>query len=350
MSWTPTVWQAELALWKLMGPTRTVAEPVELKPGLYGHPARLQSLRPLFRGEPFDPKDDYIKPLASTAGRCGLPMDTVVRLNRLFALVVGHVVDPLTRYGVQVPELSWWAVARHYGMPSTLLDLTADPSVATHFADRSGRPEAAVYYIPAAWCIERGMKILLPPPSCDRLYLQRGVLLDTAGIGERELLRNSSQLVFPTSGHHRVIRPVRSDENGPPDRYWGVHTCRVLNIVQEDAPRRGVLRWWRSEQPHWFRRSVRWVKDQVDQLGDISDAEAPMVARAMVKEVGEPRFLEAAGFSRYARALTKLLVWVAGLEVQPGRFAFDPQVRDQLLRDNPFLARAEERLPWLRID
>lgn len=346
MWWTVTAWQADLALWRLMGHTRTVAEPLEQSPGQFIHPAWLHSMRPLFRGEPFDPRDHSLKPLTSTAIRSGLPVEAVTRLNRLFALVVDQVVKPWERHGVEVPALSWWAVARHYGMPSTLLDLTADPSVATHFADGSSRREAAVYCIPAAWCIERGLKPLLPPPACDRLYLQRGVLLDTTDLKEGELLDNSSQIVFPTSGHHEVIRPVPLEEDGSPDIYWGVHSCKVVNIDPDASPR--AILWWRLRD-NWFRRVVRWVRDHVEQVGEIADADAPRIAKGMVMRVGEPRFLDAS-FSRYSRAVTKLLVWVAGLEVEPGRFALDPQVRAQLLRDNPFLAGAEARLPWLSFE
>lgn len=343
---TNSVWQAELELWHLMGQTRTIRNPTEIEPGRALHPRSLSAMRPLFRGEPLDSSNRGIRPLTTSAQRGHVPTTRVARLNHLFARIVDRVIAPKERYGVEVSELSWWAVARHYGMPSNLIDLTADPSVATHFADGSSTRLGVVYWLPARWCVARGLKILLPPPSCDRLYLQRGVLLDTTGLGDEELLRESCSVVFPTSGHHRVIRPA--PPNGPPDVFWSAHPAREIDVMV-DRGGRGALDWipWLGRRrEHWFRRVVVWVKKHTEETHGSSPAADASLARQVVRAVGEAAFLEGTSWAAYARALNRQLIWVAGLEIRSGTFALDSDIRAQLERDNTFL-RNIDRLPWM---
>ena len=76
-------------------------------------------------------------------------------------------------------------IAQHYGIRTSLLDVTLDPSVAIFFASTGGRgDEGAVLVFDWEHCEAMQLRVVLPPvsPWSRRLTTQRGCFLDFEGI------------------------------------------------------------------------------------------------------------------------------------------------------------------------
>lgn len=102
------------------------------------------------------------------------------------------------------PE-SYLALAQHYGIPTKLIDFTTDPSVAIWFADHTNEKdcEASVYLLPLESAKRNGLRITLPPPLGDRLYLQNGLFIQNEkGI---DLRKYCTEIRFRPTGKFRLF-------------------------------------------------------------------------------------------------------------------------------------------------
>ena len=102
------------------------------------------------------------------------------------------------------PE-SYLSLAQHYGISTKLIDFTTDPSVAIWFADHTNDKdsEASVYLLPLESATKNGLRILLPPPLGDRLYLQNGLFVQNdKGI---DLRKYCTEIRFKPTGKFRFF-------------------------------------------------------------------------------------------------------------------------------------------------
>lgn len=110
--------------------------------------------------------------------------------------------------GLLLPPDVFLSGAQHYQIATDLLDFSADPDVAVFFAS-SGHNNVAddqvarVYVVPIRLLLKRGLRVLLPPPLFSRIYLQRGVFVQTAEtISDKEFVK----VEFPAKSSFKVYR------------------------------------------------------------------------------------------------------------------------------------------------
>ena len=129
---------------------------------------------PVFRGQ-----RDPSKKLVPTLFRPDRTIVDSVALNLLVELLQGLFDYEENRMNSRFVHV---AALQHYGMPTPLLDFTADPRVAVFFAcnkaDATVTPEVVVYGFALGLLSGLGGAVILPPPWVRRLYAQRGLFLD----------------------------------------------------------------------------------------------------------------------------------------------------------------------------
>jgi FRG domain len=105
------------------------------------------------------------------------------------------------------------ATAQHYGLPTALLDFTADSEVAVAFACLSNNADpkkpAVVFGLPLG-LLDDHAGMVLPPPFVKRLYRQRGLFIDCANIdcssGEAaELRKICLEVRFPFDPSLKIL-------------------------------------------------------------------------------------------------------------------------------------------------
>ena len=107
------------------------------------------------------------------------------------------------------PEVLARTVAQHYGIRTSLLDVTLDPSVAVFFASTGGSGDAgAVFVFDWEHCQAMDLRVILPPvsPWARRLTIQRGFFLEFEHIRSLGVQDVPFEIQFPRMAGFEVRR------------------------------------------------------------------------------------------------------------------------------------------------
>lgn len=179
------------------------------------------------------------------------------------------------------------ALGRHLGIPSTLLDFSADPSVAVFFACCGAErgKTATVWALPSSTALTQ-MRVYLPPPLCKRLYLQRGIFVETANLDFDHLEAECVQLEFPADPDFRVHR------NG-----------KIIDLCQPDP---------------WLDRLSVWARKQAEVGVPAEPAKRNRIFATLFDEIGyHPGFVRPVGTGHltleWYEAIGDILYWILWL-------------------------------------
>lgn len=161
----------------------------------------------VFRGEA-----DCNYRLVPSIWRTNVDHELTRRKLSCFCPIVKHALDKALNQNTDV-QLAC-AIAQHFGIPTSLMDWTTDPIVAIGFASlpKKKPPEhARVYILPTDVAVKAGGRFYLPPPYMKRLYIQRGLFIETADFEVDHALEEAAiKIEFP---YDSTFRPIR---NGKP--------------------------------------------------------------------------------------------------------------------------------------
>ena len=227
--------------------------------------------------------------------RPGVDKRAARRAQRLLASLLSDVI-PVTsqQKGSVLPPEVFVAVAQHYGIATDLLDFTYDPSVAIYFAShgrkKNEHQRAVVYFLLTPEARKMGMRILLPPPPADRVYVQRGLFLKGTRASLLRLRQTCRRITFPLDESFQVIR-----EN------------QVVNLLP------------RSD----------WLGNLIDHI--IVAGEHTDISRKM------PSLEKSMFLARWLHYLHDVIQWITIVQSSRNRRFLDVEELRYLTRSNPYL-------------
>lgn len=187
--------------------------------------------------------------IVSSLERTGRDPVAALQANAFAALMEA------TARPIQLGEVSsrlFLAVAQHYGLPTDLIDFSPDPDIAVWFASReSFEASAVVYFAPVQELVEQGFAVILPPPLFQRIQLQRGVFIESAGKLGKNLFHS---IEFPSDPEFQVYRGGDPIELLP-SPLWIEHAKAFVQALSRDEAARPTAdlerMWWKSD-PSFF--------------------------------------------------------------------------------------------------
>lgn len=128
------------------------------------------------------------------------------------------------------------AVAQHYGLRTKYLDFTTDPSVAVFFAlqqaKSAGSSHAVVYMAPLMSVLPM-IRLILPPPEMERIYLQRGLFVEMKKEDRIEFRKRCRMVIFPVDHSFQIIR--RNTGSGTPETINLLPSLPILDSMKLKA-------------------------------------------------------------------------------------------------------------------
>lgn len=236
------------------------------------HHMMLNGSRLLFRGH----RNSSWK-LTPSILREGVDVDREIRradiLSRLLAEISFNTMvsfHPYSRTNIycRIGPSSYIAAAQHYGIKTHLLDFTTDPDVAVKFATAGGDSDdetASVIAVPIETAEANGLSIILPPPFIERLYIQRGVFVESHETLEKQRI-SAIEIRFPFKPSQKEIKlpdfEVLRDGSKPVDLtppHTGLNTAIELvdKIIRDDVPVNDV---------HEIHRIARDLKSNMEEV------------------------------------------------------------------------------------
>jgi len=262
---------------------------------------------PVFRGQS-DPKQKLL-PTLLREGRT--PSDRLA-MEMLASVLQNLLESEDNRMNGRLAHL---AALQHCGMPTPLLDFTADPRIAVSFACfgaiSGARGDAGIFCTPLGVLTGLGGAVVLPPPWVKRLYAQRGLFLDfsalPAGLDIEDL---SFRLLFPPDPEFKPSVPGDADL----------------------LPR----------EP-WYEAAIRWARKAACSNPALEDA-----VRQLQDECGKPPFLFdvmlADAMLSSLHQFADMCDWLA-LKVINGQFVYDASTIEAMAVHNMPLFRSH-RAAW----
>lgn len=168
--------------------------------------------------------------------------------------------------GISPPPDSAKATAQHYGIKTDLLDITADPAIAVYFASSANNKKqdetAAVLVFDLARLLDSNVKLILPPPIVERLYIQRGTFLQLSEERVTSIGKESFKITFPPDPTFQLI------ENG-----------KQKNILLSDD--------WFQKVLDWSNKWVALKKPLPSTQTEIND-----LLTTVFEDIGHPNFTQ----------------------------------------------------------
>lgn len=161
--------------------------------------------------------------------------------EREAASLLGQVMREYTGYVLrdwEVPMLSpeaFRSTAQHYDIKTSLIDFTPDAAVAVFFANQEqpgGQyPDHGTIFSLELLANERldNLQVILPPPSTERLYLQRGIFIESTD----DLTDACLKVNFKPDSRFQIIRNGKSVDILPADP----SLSKAVNFAKENAPK-----------------------------------------------------------------------------------------------------------------
>jgi hypothetical protein len=196
------------------------------------------------------------------------------------AALLGHVMREYTGYVLrdwEVPRLSpdvFISTAQHYGIKTNLIDFTPDAAVAVFFANKE-RPDSPHTEDAAVFSLELlankrldHLRVILPPPSTERLYLQRGIFIES----NNDVTDICLKVTFKPDKSFQLVRKGSAIDIEPVDpsllkavEFAQHNASKYASIPKQEAPLREDLA---AQGLHEVFAEGRFPKHSVDEMAN----------------------------------------------------------------------------------